>query len=90
MNDPINFCTAEEYFQGIPNWTGPKQVNSISDTPPADTRVKDCWHGLNLSFDDDTLCVVQFIRPTLWRVRYDPAVKDKDGYSDLNRLVGCS
>lgn len=89
MNDPINFCTAEEYFGGISNWTGPKQVNSVSDVPPADIRVKESWHGLTLSFDDDTLCVVQFIRPTVWRVRYDPAVKDRDGYSDLNRSVGC-
>jgi hypothetical protein len=35
--------------------------------------------------DDGTLCVVQYVRPTLWRVRYDPTVNDLHGYDDANR-----
>lgn len=88
MNDPINFCTAEEYFSQLPGWKGPKQITSISDVAPADIKVPACWHGVTLTFDDSTLCVVQFIRPTLWRVRYDTSVKELNGYSDLNRSVG--
>lgn len=88
MNDPINFCTAEQYFSQLPSWKGPKEVTSISDTPPADIKVPASWHGVTLTFDDNTLCVVQFVRPTLWRVRYDTSVTDQNGYSDLNRSVG--
>lgn len=87
MNDPINFCTAEEYFKEIPNWGGPTKVVSASTTPPADIKDKAGWHGVNLTFDDGTVCVIQYVRPTLWRVRYDAAVRDSSEYSDLNRLV---
>lgn len=87
MSNPLNFCKAEEFFQGLPDWKGPTQIASISEAPPADIESKENWHGVTLTFDDATMCVVQFIRPTVWRVRYDPAVKDANEYSDLNRLV---
>lgn len=85
MNDPLNFCTAEDYFKEAPGWGGPTRINSILETPPADIKVKSSWHGVTLKFNDNTLCVVQYIRPTLWRVRYDPVVKDANEYSDVNR-----
>lgn len=87
MSNPLNFCTAEEYFKETPKWGGPTQVTSISETPPADVESKDHYHAVCITFNDGTLCSVQFIRPTVWRVRYDPAVKSPNEYSDLNRSV---
>lgn len=89
MSNPLNFCKAEEFFQELPKWTGPTQVTSVSEVPPADTESKENYHGVTLTFNDGTMAVVQFIRPTVWRVRYDPAVKNANEYSDLNRSVDC-
>jgi len=85
MDDPINFITAEEYYQRAQGWAGPTRVTSLSQTPPATAPLPEFWHGVTLTFDDNTLCVVQFVRPTLFRVRYDPAVRDPGDYDDANR-----
>jgi alpha-glucosidase (family GH31 glycosyl hydrolase) len=84
MDDPLSFCTAEEYFGEASAWNGPLEIVSISQDPPLDTKEKDYWRGVNLKFDDGTLCVVQYVRPTLWRVRYDPTVTDANAYRDEN------
>jgi hypothetical protein len=92
--DPLNYCRAEDYFDAAKAWGGPKKVISVSKDPPkpSDPSIvspyRDThYHGLTLTFDDNTLCVVQFIRPTLFRVRYDPSVRTADEYGDENRLV---
>jgi len=85
MDDPINFITAEEYYQRAQGWAGPARVTSLSQKPPTSAAKPGHWRGVTLTFDDNTLCVVQFIRPTLFRVRYDPAVGESDEYGDANR-----
>ena len=97
-NDPLNFCRAEDYFDAVKAWGGPKEVVSTSPASPAprDPTVSSQfrethYHGLTLRFDDGTLCVVQFIRPTVFRLRYDPSVRDPNDYGDENRFVAfCS
>jgi hypothetical protein len=86
-NDPLNFLRAEDYFEAAKEWGGPKKVTSISLDPPSKGspyRVNN-YHGVTLTFDDNTLCVVQFIRPTVFRVRYDPSITVADDYGDENR-----
>ena len=85
MDDPINFITAEEYYQRAQGWVGPARVTSLSQTPPNTAAQPKSWRGVTLTFDDSTLCVVQFVRPTLFRVRYDPAVRNPEEYDDANR-----
>ena len=85
MEDPINFITAEEYYRQAQGWAGPSSVTSLSQKPPTTAAQPKCWHGVTLTFDDKTLCVVQFVRPTLFRVRYDPAVRNPEEYDDANR-----
>lgn len=94
ISDPLNYCRAEDYFDAAKAWGGPKRVVSVSRDPPKPRDPKACspyrethYHGLTLTFDDDTLCVVQFIRPTVFRVRYDPSVRDPSEYGDENRSV---
>lgn len=87
MNDPLSFCKAEDYFGEATAWGGPSGVASVSQTPPQDVKEKDYWRAVNLTFDDGTICVVQYVRPTLWRVRYDPTVTDASQYGDVNGLV---
>lgn len=83
-NDPLNFTIAEDYFNEAKHWGGPKSVNEVLGAPPENIINKDYWRGVTLKFDDNTLAVIQFIRPTLWRVRYDPSVKSLNDYGDQN------
>ena len=85
INDPFTFIKAETYFERASDWGGPTRLESINDKPPSTAPEPTFWHGANLKFDDGTLAVVQFIRPTLFRVRYDPTVTDQEGYDDASR-----
>ncbi|KAH0610436.1 uncharacterized protein H6S33_011963 [Morchella sextelata] len=84
ISDPLNFCKAEDYYSVALGWKGPQKVIGIDTTPPKGTKYPKNWHGVNLRFDDGTLGVVQFIRPCVWRVRYDPGFKTSDEYGDEN------
>ncbi|KAG0125373.1 glycosyl hydrolases family 31-domain-containing protein [Tuber indicum] len=84
MDDPINFITAEEYYRRAKGWTGPTRIDSLSQETPATAAQPEYWHGVTLTFNDETLCVVQFVRPTLFRIRYDPAVGNREEYDDAN------
>lgn len=84
VDDPINFITAEDFYSGAAKWNTPKTITKVHDRAPANIKFKEYWHGVTLEFNDNTLCVVQFIRPTLWRIRYDPAVILLDEYTDNN------
>jgi hypothetical protein len=94
--DPIKFVKAEDFFNAMNStnsgWNSPKEVVNISSKPPKDLdpdnpNAADYYHGVTVTFDDETLCVMQFIRPTAFRVRYDPAVRNSDEYGDENRCV---
>lgn len=93
MNDALNFIPAEEYFAQSHTWGGPKSVIKVTTTPPADAKYKAYWHGANITFDDGSLCVVQYVRPTLFRIRYDPTRRGvrganaADEYTDVNTWV---
>ncbi|KAF8539040.1 alpha-1,4-glucan lyase [Trichophaea hybrida] len=90
-DDPLNYCRAEDYFNAARTWGGPTKVVHVSETPPIPRNPQifsphreTHYHGVTLTFDDGTFCVVQFIRPSLFRVRYDPSVKDPNEYGDEN------
>lgn len=83
-NDPLNFTIAEDYFNEAKYWDGPISIKEVLEAPPENIANKDYWRGVTLKFNDDTLAVIQFIRPTLWRVRYDPLVKSPNEYGDQN------
>lgn len=84
FSDPLNFCKAEDYYSVALDWKGPQKIIGVDTTPPKSTKFPKNWHGVNLRFDDGTLGVVQFIRPCVWRVRYDPGFKTSDEYGDEN------
>lgn len=84
LQDPLNFVTAEQYFQQGKAWGGPTKITSINTTPPDTVKSVNHWHGVNVTFDDGTIAVIQFIRPTLFRVRYDPVVRNANDYEDFS------
>jgi hypothetical protein len=92
IGDPIKFVKAEDYFTAMneDSWKGPTKIVAITAEPPKpldpdNPEAADYYHGVTLTFDDNTLCVIQFIRPTVFRVRYDPAVQNRDEYGDENK-----
>ncbi|KAA8895125.1 alpha-1,4-glucan lyase [Sphaerosporella brunnea] len=92
LGDPIKFVKAEDFFNAMnigDGWKSPTKVVSITVDPPTDLdpsnpSAADYYHGVTVTFDDGTLAAIQFIRPTVFRVRYDPAVKSRDEYGDAN------
>lgn len=87
LSDPLNFVKAENYFGTGAYWTGPTKITSINKTPPTTAVSPDHWRAVNITFDDGTIAVIQFVRPTLFRVRYDPAVTNANDYEDFSSRV---
>lgn len=83
-SDPLNFVKAEEYFQASTGWGGPTKVVSINRTPPTTAASPDHWRAVNITFDDGTIAVIQYLRPTVFRVRYDPGVTNANDYEDYS------
>lgn len=92
----MNFVKAEDYFHDLSSgWTGPTSVTAVTMKPPSDVYARDSWFGVNIHFDDESYAVLQYIRPTVWRLRYDPVKRWKnkdaehpetkeDEYTDIN------
>lgn len=84
LGDPLNFVTAEACFKEMKTWPGPVSIKSVIMENPANIEEPNYGHRVTVTSNNDTLCIVQFIRPTVSRIRYDPAVKSKDEYGDEN------
>ena len=84
LQDPLNFVTAEQFFHQGKSWGGPSSIASINRIAPDTVKSVKHWRGVNVTFDDHTIAVIQFIRPTLFRVRYDPVVRDANDYEDFS------
>jgi len=84
LSDPLNFLTAETYFGAGAYWTGPTKIVGVNKTPPTTAEAPTHWRAVNIDFDDGTRGVVQFVRPTVFRVRYDPGVTNANDYEDYS------
>src|SRR5438034_2125011 len=84
-SDPVNFIPAESFFNQATNFKSPKSVSSATSSNSTD-KSDPLRYAVELRFDDGTIALIQFVRPTVWRVRYDPTVTALSGYSDANTL----
>ena len=89
-SDPVNFIPADVLFlQKVPDFKTPGQVINIvpsdSNNPENYLRYAAGITLQGVSGDQDTYCLVQFVTPYIWRVRYDPRNKDLKEYSNVNR-----
>lgn len=95
--DPLNFIKAEEYFddarKGL-HWVGPTRVVDIDRVAPTTAKHPDHWHAVNITLESPStapgvpptknIVVIQFIRPTVFRVRFDPFVSKANDYEDFS------
>jgi len=89
LRDPYIFRKAEDVFNDLNNSTGLKQPTKIScqdgdqllfdgKTNPATS------HGRIFRFNDGTILLIQFMRPRVWRIRFNPKASAGSDYSDFN------
>jgi hypothetical protein len=90
LRDPFIFKPAENFFDEVDNvGSGTKQPSRVtyrdSDQLLANGQPNPaCSHGRVFRFDDDSLLLLQFLRPKVWRVRFDPANKSGADFTDYN------
>jgi hypothetical protein len=90
FRDPYIFKKAEDFFQDIDNpGSGLKQPSKISykdeDQLTSDKKTNPATsHGRIFRFNDGSLICIQFLRPRVWKVRFDPKAEAGSDYSDFN------
>jgi len=92
-SDPFLFLKAEEFFHRFDS-SGSKtrQPSSISYFDE-DQRSKNglenpvCRYGAIFRFDTGALLLIQFVRPKLWRLRFEQVNKEAADFKDYNTFV---
>jgi hypothetical protein len=90
LRDPYNFVKSDDFFQGIDlgaskvnrpdtvTFTQDDQLLSDGKKNPA------CTHGRIFRFNDDSLLLIQFMRPKVWQIRFDPNNQKGEDFTDFN------
>ncbi|KAH7006487.1 glycosyl hydrolases family 31-domain-containing protein [Fusarium venenatum] len=86
--DPLNFIPADLFFPTVPGFRKPRDVVSVESSQsikPLD-KLRYAAHitlaGVN--GDSETHCLVQFVTPLIWRIRYDPKYTSLNDFDSTN------
>ena len=80
--DPYTFIKAEEFFEDKTSFHRPFKVTEYVRTDGTFDEV--VTSGAVFRFNDQTLLLVQFIRPKVWRFRFDANVRNPSEFKDFN------
>ncbi|RGP76822.1 hypothetical protein FLONG3_5065 [Fusarium longipes] len=75
-HDPLNFIPADLFFPTVPSFNKPRDIVAVesSDSIKPGDPLRYAAHitlaGVN--GDSETHCLIQFVTPLIWRIRYDP------------------
>lgn len=86
--DPLNFIPADVFFASVPEFQHPSRVISVasSDSVTDDPlRYAACIQLQGIGGGPDTYCLIQFVTPQVWRIRYNPKFTNVKDYPDANR-----
>ncbi|WQF89176.1 Putative glycoside hydrolase family 31, galactose mutarotase-like domain superfamily [Colletotrichum destructivum] len=91
LRDHFIFKKADDFFQDEVDGqgTGISQPSRVSFSE-ADQNLPDgqrnpaCNYGRIFRFNDGSLLLVQFLRPRVWRIRFDPHNKEPSHFTDYN------
>lgn len=91
LRDHFIFKKADDFFQDEVDGqaTGIAQPSRVSFSK-ADQNLPDgkpnpaCSYGRIFRFNDGSLLLVQFLRPRVWRIRFDPHNKEPSQFTDYN------
>jgi hypothetical protein len=90
FRDPYIFKKAEDFFYDIDtSGSGLKQPSKLSyreddQTLPDNKPNPATSHGRIFRFNDGALILIQFMRPRVWRIHFDPKANSGSQYSDFN------
>ena len=90
--DPVNFIPADVFFKGFygsPQNQQPQNVtvvssNSIKPTDPLRYAADIKFQSTSGSTTSETHCLLQFVTPQIWRIRYNPKFTSVTDYPDAN------
>ncbi|KAI8650703.1 Gal-mutarotas-2 domain-containing protein [Fusarium keratoplasticum] len=90
LRDPYIFVKADDFFQGLDSPSGGVKQPATVSLQPSDQLLDDgkpnpaVSHGAIFRFNDDSLLLVQFMRPQVWRIRFDPNNRKGSEFTDYN------
>lgn len=85
--DPLNFIPADVFYTSVPSFQRPGQVVDVqsSDSTDKSDPLRYAAHvSLQGGGQSETHCLVQFVTPQIWRIRYNPKFSNVSEYSDVN------
>ncbi|KAM0226789.1 hypothetical protein ACHAPO_012072 [Fusarium lateritium] len=88
--DPYIFVKSDDFFQGIDSGaTQVKRPRTITfnqnDQLLGDGKPNPaCTHGRIFRFEDGSLLLIQFMRPKVWQIRFDPNNRSGEDFTDFN------
>lgn len=90
-DDPLNFIPADLFFPTVPNFQKPTEVVAVESSEsikPSDLLRYAAHITLGgVNGDSQTQCLVQFVTPMIWRIRYDPKYTSLSDFEDTNTYV---
>ncbi|CAM1508904.1 Fc.00g026430.m01.CDS01 [Cosmosporella sp. VM-42] len=86
--DPLNFIPADVFYDSVPQFQKPGQVINVESSSSTD-KSDPLRYAAHVSLQGIgqqpvTHCLVQFVTPQIWRVRYNPKFSNVGEYSDAN------
>lgn len=86
--DKVNFIPADLFFPSVPTFEKPTQALSVvsSDSVKRTDPLRYAAHVTlqGVGGRSNSHCLVQFVTPQIWRIRYDPTFSDVSQYPDAN------
>lgn len=89
LDDPYRFVDVESFFTELdsPNPTVPKYdriENVVRYHAESKEQENTVHHGAAFRDDNKKILLIQFVRPTLFRIQFNPKYTSLDNYSDKN------
>jgi hypothetical protein len=90
LRDPFIFVKADDFFKDIDVSANkvkrPATISYRAGDQSLDDSSKNpaCSHGRIFRFNDDSLLLIQFMRPRVWRIRFDPNNRKGSDFTDFN------
>lgn len=83
--DPYTFKKAEDFFRDLDNdEDGTRRPSTISCLKEDNDANPVSSHGRVFRFDDDSLLLIQFMRPRVWTIRFGHDNRAGTDFSDFN------
>ncbi|KAH7025658.1 alpha-1,4-glucan lyase [Microdochium trichocladiopsis] len=91
LRDPYIFKKADDFFSLDVDGPGssmkqPRSISYVDNDQQLSNGQQNpvCRHGRIFRFDDNSLLLIQFLRPKVWRVRFSPKNKSPQDFTDYN------